>query len=135
MKIKIRQTNAPRIAAALATVNARATTHTASVEDLFRAADHAEQRLASYGLTKGQRAGARCSFASGGTVPSSYKYQRRINRVTLVRSSSGWSVAEISICDVWPSTRGGVTVSLTPAQDGLAVAKLRDGYAVQEVAS
>jgi len=136
MNIKISKANEPRIVAALANVNGRATAHTASCADIFRAAEDAEQKLASLGLTKAQRAGARCVFASGGTVPQSYKYKRVVNRVTLVRSTSGWSLAEIVLCEVWPSTRGGITISLTPAQDALAIVKLRDGYAVQkEVAS
>jgi len=142
VKIPAKPINAQRIDAALDEINGRAQTHTASTYDVFRAARHAEDRLAALGVPARDRAGAVCDYVSGRDVKHSYKYDRRLNTVKLLRNTSGWTVAEIKLWDATPAAKTGINLTLTAAQDGLAVAKLRNGYTIvaaaavqQEVAS
>lgn len=129
--IAIKPANAQRIDAALAYINGRAQSHTASADDILRAVKQAEEKLAALGVPVRDRAGAICHYTSGNRVAAAYKYERRLNKVLLIRNGSGWTMTEIKLWDAWPNTRTGISLALTAAQDAIAVAKLRETYAVQ----
>lgn len=128
--IAVKPSNVQRIAVALDEINKRARFHIASADDVFRAARHAEDRLAALGVPTRDRAGAVCDYVSGRDVKRAYKYDRRLNTVKLLRSSNGWTVAEIKVWDATPAAKSGINLTLTAAQDALAVAKLRAGYKI-----
>jgi len=126
--IAVKPANAQRIAAALDKINGRARFHTASAGDVFRAARHAEDRLTALGVPARDRAGAVCDYVSGREVKRAYKYDRRLNTVKLLRRTTGWTMSEVEIWDAGVGAKPGILLTLTAAQDALAVGKLRTLY-------
>ena len=120
--MKIKRDNC---AATLAAVNGKAEQHTYSPRELQRVAERAEEQLESLGIPKGERPGAIVRCVSGGTVPSAYKYPRKLTSVRLTRTSSGWWLTDCMAVD---GRKGHETLYLTSAQDDTAVAVLRKGY-------
>jgi hypothetical protein len=120
MKIKLDNS-----AAALAVVNGKADAHTYSQRELQRVAERAEAQLEQLGIPKGERPGAIVRCVSGGTVPSAYKYSRKLTSACLTRTSGGWWLTECMAVD---GRKGHETLYLTSAQDATAVAVLRKGY-------
>ena len=132
MKIRIVKTNAEQIVAALAEVNGKATAHTitnyATVEWY---AEDAESRLAAVIAAPSRRAGARYSAVSGDDVANAYKYERQTTHLELLRTSAGWAIVGIHTAASFAhSSRPALT--LTPAQDIYAIARLRAKYTVQD---
>ena len=130
MKLKIDSTNSAAIDAALAAANGRASQHTAGVGDITSAATQAEAELTRLGLPASRRTGAIVHYTSGGSVPSSYKYQRTVTRARLIRGSSHWFLTEVSTASVWPNHKSGNSLTLTADQDAHLVAELRASYSV-----
>ena len=119
-----------KLAAALAAANGKASAHTASLRDLTDAATNAEAQLAALGLPPSRRVGAQATHVSGGNVPSSYKFRRRVTYSTLTRGASGWFLTFCTSADAWPSVKGGTTILIPASADEYLVAKLHDRYAV-----
>jgi hypothetical protein len=135
MKIKITSTtdlNAlnASLASALASANGKASAHTASISDLIDAAAAAERQLAALGLPPSRRVGAQASHVSGGSVPNSYKFRRRVTYSTLTRGASDWFLTFCTSADAWPSVGGGTSILIPASADEYLVAKFRDRYAV-----
>jgi len=120
MKIKLNNS-----AATLAAVNGQADAHTYTQRELLDVAARAEEKLEQLGLLKSERPGAVMRCVSGGTVPSAYKYSRKLTRVRLERTSSGWWLTACTLIDEY---KGSECLHLTAAQDAAAVAHLRKGY-------
>ena len=118
------------LAAALKKANGRAASHTAKASDLPHVAIDLEGRLADLGIAKAHRAGATAQYVSGDEVPNSYKYARTVSVIDLTRGPSGWYVTAIATQQVWPSTKTGAFLIVTPEQDAIAVAALRARYTV-----
>lgn len=128
MKIPLSIKNHPRIEAALSACNGRASAHTYSLKTLLHEAAMAEHTLHDLGLTKAQRIGAKLFALSGSKLPHAYKYQIRANMARMVRASTGWTLTELTLGDVWGG--GQSTLTLTQAQDVQAVNRLRRKYSV-----
>jgi len=137
MKIKINDTNREAITAALAAANGKATAHTFThSSSVSAAARDAERKLDDLGIPKGQRAGATARARSNGSVPNAYKYTRVVSRITITRGSSAWFLTDVKAVETWDKTAGGTYVTVTAAQDAIAIAKFRASYSVKkEVAS
>lgn len=118
------------LAAALARANGKASAHTASLADLVEAAADAEAQLAALGLPVSRRVGAQASHVSGGSVPASYKYRRRVTYSTLTRGASGWFLTFCTSADAWPSVKGGTTIRIPASADEYLIRKLHDRYAI-----
>jgi len=129
MKIPITQKNEDKLTATLKLVNKRASSHTfTSGKELFRVAEMAEARLHGLNLPKSKRAGVTAIVVSGGKMPSAYKYQVKVNRVTLARTSTGWTATEIKLVDAW---NGGCrTIMILPAHEDIILAGMRSQYIV-----
>lgn len=120
MKIKLDNS-----AATLAAVNGKADAHTYRQRDLQRVAERAEAQLEQLGIPKAERPGAYMRCVSGGSVPSAYKYSRKLTSACLTRTSGGWWLTDCKLIDHFD---GWECLYLTPAQDDTAVAVLRKGY-------
>jgi hypothetical protein len=118
------------LACALALANGKASAHIARLTDLIDAAADAERQLAALGLPPSRRAGAQASHVSGGSVPNSYRYPRRVTYSTLTRGRSDWFLTFCTSADAWPSVDGGTSVMLPASADEYLVAKFRDRYSV-----
>ena len=118
------------LAAALAHANGKASAHTADLTDLVEAAADAEQQLVALGLPPSRRVGAQASHISGGSVPNSYKFRRRVTYSTLTRGASDWFLTFCTSADAWPSVNGGTSILIPASADEYLVAKFRDRYSV-----
>jgi hypothetical protein len=118
------------LACALALANGKASAHIARLTDLVEAAADAERQLAALGLPPSRRIHAQATHTSGGSVPNSYKFRRRVTRSTLVRGSAGWFLTACTSADVWPSVNGGTLVRIPASADEYLIRKLHDRYAV-----
>jgi hypothetical protein len=131
MKIKITEKNREAIDAALAKANGKAQAHTfTSASSVSASARIAEADLSDLGIPKSQRAGATARASSGSRLPNAYKYRRVISHITITRGSSAWFLSEISTVETWDKSAGGTYLTVTAAQDAIAIAKFRSSYSV-----
>ena len=132
MMLKITPEASPKIVAALAAVNGKADRHTYTTTHMIRAvADEAERRLTVLEIPKAERTGAIYTAQSGEKLPSAYgKWAVIITVITLLRRTGGWYLTEIVAIDKFPTAAPVSKLTLTPAQDALAVAHLRQQYSV-----
>jgi hypothetical protein len=120
MKIKLSE-----CAATLAAVNGKAVEHTYTQRELLDVAARAEEKLEQLGLLMRERPGAYMRCVSGGSVPSAYKYSRKLTSARLTRTSGGWWLTDCKLIDHF---EGYECLYLTSTQDDIAVAHLRKGY-------
>ena len=132
MKIKIVEANRRAINILLGEINGKSFAHTAHDKHIFELAELMEMKLEKFGIAKKDRASAKASGMSGGTVPSSYKYSRIINTYTIERGSSEWFLIAANKIDNWGSA-GKDKLSLTVAQRDIAVSKFTAQFSVQAV--
>ena len=132
MKIKIVEANRRAINILLGEINGKSFAHTAHDKHIFELAELMEMKLEKFDIAKKDRAGAKASGMSGGTVPSSYKYSRIINTYTIERGSSEWFLIAANKIDNWGSA-GKDKLSLTVAQRDIAVSKFTAQFSVQAV--
>ena len=132
MRIKITEANRRAINILLGEINGKSFAHTAHDKHIFELAELMEMKLEKFGIAKKDRAGAKASGMSGGTVPSSYKYSRIINTYTIERGSSEWFLIAANKIDNWGSA-GKDKLSLTVAQRDIAVSKFTAQFSVQAV--
>lgn len=134
MKIKITEQNREAIDAALAKANGKATAHTfTSASSVSAAMRVAEAKLEDLGIPKGQRSGATARARSGGKLPNAYKYRRVVSYITITRGSSAWFLTEATTYETWDKSGGGTYLTVTAAQDAIAIAKFRAAYSVEKV--
>jgi hypothetical protein len=129
MKIPITLKNEPKLTATLKEVNGRSTSHTFTTgKDLLHAAAMAEDALYRLNLPKSKRAGATAIIWSGSKMPGAYKYRINVNRVTLLRTSTGWTATEIKLAEVWDG--GAQNITVLPIQEEIILAGIRSQYTV-----
>ncbi|MGC8541022.1 MAG: hypothetical protein ACP5QA_10385, partial [Phycisphaerae bacterium] len=117
MKIKIDPENAPKIEAALLSVNGKSTAHTfTTFTEIATLVNRAEGRFNMIHLSKTLRDGAVIVAYSGRKLPSSYKYTSKVTRVELRRSSRGWFLISASSQEVYPSDTGRDLLVLMPPE-------------------
>jgi len=132
--IKIDAKNCEKIVQALAEVNGRASAHVFEFySQIARLAETAEKALAELGVPKISRKGAAYTAESGEKLPSAYKYSATTTFVEIERNASAWYLVKIKRSELYPCQRPSAFLSLTSAQDEIAVAKLRGGYRLQAV--
>ena len=120
---------------ALEAVNGKANQHTfTNLYEINEIVRCAEEKLENLGIAKKDRPGAKVYATSGGAVPKNYKYKRVATDVTLERRASGWFLIRIESTHVYELGGGDDLLSLTAAQDAIAVANLRKTYSVQKTA-
>lgn len=132
MKIKVHYTFEEEIERALRRVNGAAEAHTyTSYDEVARIADWAEAELESLGLPKNMRAGAAVWARSGAKMPNSYRHQRIVTHVRLMRGRSDWCLMDAYAGSAY-SEAGRTTLYLNMAQDQRAVEEMRKRYIVKE---
>ena len=132
MKIKINEVKVSEIDAAFTAINGKAVAHTASHHEVFELAAKMEAKLDSLGIPKKDRAGAIAHGMSGGSVASAYKYSRTVIRYFLERKSSDWFLVGAVSTDIYGDSSS-PSLSLTPAQRDIALAKFSKQFTVQGV--
>lgn len=132
MKIKIDPSFEEDIERALRRVNGAAEAHTyTEYHEIARIADWAEDELESLGLPKNMRSGAAAWSRSGAKLPNSYKHQRIVTYVRLMRGVSDWYMVDAYAGSAY-SEAGRTTLYLNRAQDQRAVEEMRKRYIVKE---
>ena len=130
MKIKITDSNAAKIQAALDAVNGRASEHTYCVYgDIARLVTEAETRRTDLRLSKREAKGMRLRCVSGARVATSYNWKRKATWVELTYCATGWCLTEIHLFDVY-YTGGFIRTVLPPAVEAVALEQFRSTYAV-----
>lgn len=115
---------------ALDRVNVKCCAHTFDYYDIYNLAIDAErQALALLGSVKAI-VGVKISARSGKKLPNAYKYPRRVNTLTLERRASGWWLVELANVESWDKRATELKLTLTAAQDNVAIDRLRKGYAI-----
>ena len=122
--------NTDAVDAALAAINGRASSHTATAGTLVRLAERAEHQLGELLLLKGERAGAQLIADSGVRLPAAYKYEVARTRVTLVRLRTGWALACALRTTNYGSTHPAWNLSLRPHQAEIARTQFARQFAV-----
>jgi len=122
--------NTEAVEAALAAINGRASSHTATAGTLVRLAERAEHELGELLLLKGERAGAQLIADSGLRLPTAYKYQVARTRVTLVRLRTGWALACAIRTSDWGSAHPEWSLGLRPHQAEIARTQFARRFAV-----
>lgn len=129
--IKITESNAAAIVAALKEVNGKNREHTySSYSAISELAASAERKLEKLGIAKARRAGAVMHATSGEKVANSYKNTRTGTLVLMERRSSDWYLVSASAHTLFKEG-GSATLHMTKAQDEEAVANSRKQYVVQ----
>lgn len=132
MKIKVDFSNEKDIERALRRVSGAAEAHTyTSYNEVARIADWAEDELYGLGLPKNMRAGAGVWARSGDKLPNSYKHQRIVTNVRLLRGRSDWYLVDCYAGSTY-NDAGRTTLYLTKEQDERAISKLKKRYIVKE---
>ena len=132
MKIKITEATVVSIDDVFTAINGKAVLHTADHREVFALAAAMEAKLDALGIPKKDRAGALGHGMSGGNVPSAYKWQRTVNRYQIERRSSEWFFVNASRIDIWGNAVAS-SLSLTPKQRDIALAKFSQQFTVQSV--
>ena len=132
--IKIVNTNALAIQAALDAVRGRATEHTHSgAVEIVAIADTAEKTVIALVGSKKTAIGAKVFDTSGLAVSNAYSrkaYARVATAIEIERRSTAWYLTDIVKTEIGQHG-GNRRILLTGEQDALAVAKLRSGYLVR----
>ncbi len=102
-KLGLKAEQIEEIEKALSAVNGRATTWTATAEDVVEMLKAAEAQLSKAGLPLSQRVGARAEAYSS-YAPGSKSYRNSVtgNIVRLRRFSKEWRVVSIDQQSLWP---------------------------------
>lgn len=130
--LKITEANRAALAAVLAEVNGKASSHTfTTFEHLYLLANDAECKLHfGFEIPATRRAGASLYAVSGEPVAARYRSGRAGTAVTLERKPSGWYLVGCAAVTLYPDHGGKRVLTLTPAQDEEIVRRVRQGYRV-----
>lgn len=127
--IKIVDSNAQQIEAALKEANGDSVAHTYTkfieIKDL---ADKAEKELSKL-LYKKNFSGAQYEAESGDAVARAYKYKRKGTFVQLQRKSESWFLVSVCSVDLYENA-GKHFLCLTQQQDAAAKEKIAENYHV-----
>lgn len=128
--IKVTEENAAAITAALKAENGKATGHTyTDYSSIAHIAAVAEKKLETLLGGKVNWTGAAVYDRSGDELPNAYKYKRICTAVKLLRKSAGWYLESAKAVDGY-SNMVKLRITLTKAQDELAVKRVRASYTV-----
>lgn len=128
--IKVTKENEAAINSALKTANGKATGHTyTEYSSIAHIAAVAEKKLELLLGGKANWAGAVVNDRSGDELPNAYKYKRICTSVKLVRKSAGWYLDSVKAVGGY-SNMVKLHITLTKAQDELAVKRVRASYTV-----
>ena len=117
-QIKIEQTAAEILEAALKEVNGRAYNWAfTDADELLYLAQAAEKEMDAINLRKDLRKGAVYVAYSGAPVASAYKYSRNGTRAVLLRRSRDWYL--VDVCQVSLSTNSGGSTKLTLTEEAV----------------
>ena len=129
--IRITESNAPAVEAALEAVNGRASTHAfTAYSEIAPLAVAAENAVLTLLDSQRHAVGARYVATSGAPVANRYDFKRRGTIATLERRATGWFLIAAEACDLYTTSGGRRRLLLTPAQDGRAGEVLRRRYSV-----
>lgn len=132
MKIRVHYTFEEEIGRALRLVNGKAEVHVyTEYYEIALIADWAEAELESLGLPKNMRSGAVVWSRSGDRLPNSYKHQRIVTHVRLMRGRIGWYLMDTTAGGAY-SEAGRTTLYLTKEQDQCALEEMRKRYVIKE---
>jgi hypothetical protein len=130
--IKISTDNFDALAAALKSVNGKASAHTFTTGGSINSiADLAEAKLDKLGLPKSMRAGAVFVQQSGEVLPARYNNRAITTNIRIERKSSGWVLTDISVSGLYPRSNPDRMLILTEAQDAKAIEVLRRAYLIK----
>jgi hypothetical protein len=132
MKVKITEINRQKINIMLGEINGKSLAHTADSRNIFELAEAMEIQLMQLGIAKKDRAGAKASGMSGGSVPTAYKYSRIVTAYGIERGASDWFLIDATKTERWGNARKD-RLSLTVAQRDIAVSKFTAQFSVQAV--
>jgi hypothetical protein len=135
--IKIDKANEAKIDALMADVKGRANEHThRDAAAIIAIAESAEKEVVALVGSKKNAVGATVSDVSGSAVANAYNRKARFRvatAATLYRSASGWFLTALYKTEI--GQHGGTRlITLTEAQDALAVASCRARYRVKHTA-
>ena len=130
-EIKITQSNARKIEAALREINLKSTAHTfVNFSQIEALVEDAESRLTNLIGAKKYFVGAVFYATSGGAVSNAYKYSRDATSATLTRKPTGWYLVD-AVSTIIYKDGGKKTLRLTAAQDSIVYKVVRTNYQVQ----
>ena len=128
--IKITEENAAAITAALKAANGKATKHTyGDYSIIAEISEIADKKLETLLGGKANWIGAVVHDRSGDELPKAYKDKRICTDIKLVRKSTGWYLESVKAVDGY-SNMVKLHITLTKAQDELAVKRVRASYTV-----
>jgi len=134
-EIKITQSNARKIEAALREINAKKIEHTYTSFDQIEALIvDVETRLINLLGAKKNFVGAVFDAASGAAVANAYKYSREATRVTLTRKNTGWFLTD-AVSTIIYKQGGKKSLKLTCDQDAIVYKKVRENYSIQSISN
>ena len=129
--IKITETNAEAINAAIAEVEGRASSRTCNFDDCQRAVWLAEKHPALHLLPKKDHVGTRASYQQGVSLPNSYKYRAEATALRIERRSTGWFLIGVHRGDCSNNQPEKVFVSLSKAQADEATRRFAAQFSVR----
>ena len=132
MKVKIVEANRQKINILLGEINGKSLAHTANDRNIFELAELMEMRLDKFNIAKKDRAGAKASSMSGGTIPNAYKYSRIVTIFDIERGPSDWFLVFAKRDENYGDSAK-PRLSLTPSQRDIAVSKFTAQFLVQPI--
>ena len=132
MKVKIVEANRQKINILLGEINGKSLAHTAHDKHVFELAELMEIKLEKFSIAKKDRAGAKASSMSGGTIPNAYKYSRIVTIFDIERGPSDWFLIFAKRDENYGDSAK-PRLSLTPSQRDIAVSKFTEQFSVQKV--
>jgi hypothetical protein len=134
-QIKLVKDNEVAIVAALHAANGKATAHAyTSFAEIERIAAIAESKLETLLGGKANWTGVIVNDRSGSELPNTYKYSRSCTALRLVRKTTGWFIDSLASVTAYKEA-GKTSITLTQAQDTLAIERLRKHYTVAKPAA
>tara|TARA_R110000851_G_scaffold112326_1_gene236425 strand:- start:853 stop:1263 length:411 start_codon:yes stop_codon:yes gene_type:complete len=130
--LKISHENTDKINLALKKTNQSATTHTyTQYYEISSLVDEAERELNNIDLPKSRQTLVKYVATSGGSVSNSYKFQRKITKITLLKRKAGWYILSLDSAFVYPNCTVRSGLHYTQAQIDFLCERFRDMLRVQ----
>jgi hypothetical protein len=132
--MKIATENAAKIEKMLLEINGRKVEHVLTkAYDVEQIAQDAQAALDDLVAMKKNQNGAIYTYMSGGKVPSAYKYARIVTQLTIVKKSTGWHIQHVCNFSTHAKVARKGYITLTPAQEVIAIADFKKSFAVSNV--
>ena len=134
MRIEIIEDNRHELTVALVRENGKATTHTASVSDVFRLAERAERHLDLDKLPKSRRGGVVASWRAGGAAAKAYHYRMTRTRLMIRRGrrDKAWYLIAVTRCHVYPRQPEEFDISISREQRDWIVRRALEAYSMRD---